>query len=103
MASVESDEAVLMIREGLWRIEGIHNFMRLTGVVMERVICLPCQDGRPQLDDLNEYCWRTVWRYLLLEDVCCSGRLKTSRTGCSPTKDAASVISVLRSSAGAFQ
>lgn len=30
VASVESNEAVLMIREGLWRIKGIHDFLRLT-------------------------------------------------------------------------
>ncbi|KAH7969521.1 hypothetical protein HPB52_019238 [Rhipicephalus sanguineus] len=33
------------------------------------VECHPRDDGRMQLDDLNEDCWRMVRRHLMLDDV----------------------------------
>ncbi|XP_077527940.1 uncharacterized protein LOC144139484 [Haemaphysalis longicornis] len=73
VATVESAHAASMIRRAFRSIESLDGFMRLSGVVKERVVCLPSSDGRPQLDDLNEYCWRRVRRYLHLGDVHYSG------------------------------
>ncbi|XP_077528313.1 uncharacterized protein LOC144139971 [Haemaphysalis longicornis] len=73
VASVDSDEAASMIRRALRSIEDLHAFMVLSGVVRERVVCLPRHDGRTQLDDLNEHCWARVRQYLLVEHVRYSG------------------------------
>ncbi|KAH9365001.1 hypothetical protein HPB48_022629 [Haemaphysalis longicornis] len=73
VASVDSDEAASMIRRALRSIEDLHAFMALSGVVRERVVCLPRHDGRTQLDDLNEHCWARVRQYLLVEHVRYSG------------------------------
>ncbi|KAH6942280.1 hypothetical protein HPB50_002943 [Hyalomma asiaticum] len=62
-------DASAVIRRGLRSMEGLDDFMRLAGVVQDSVVCNPCQDGRPQLDTLNDDCWRMVRRYLMLDDV----------------------------------
>ncbi|XP_050032738.1 uncharacterized protein [Dermacentor andersoni] len=67
--SVDEPEAADMVRQNARRIEGLHDFMRLAGVVKEQVTCLPRQDGRMQLDGLNQDCWARVRRYLELDDV----------------------------------
>ncbi|XP_075559506.1 uncharacterized protein LOC142591016 [Dermacentor variabilis] len=67
--SVDKAEADDMVRQNFRCIEGLHDFMRLAGVVKEQVTCLPRQDGRMQLDGLNEDCWAGVRRYLELDDV----------------------------------
>ncbi|XP_070379004.1 uncharacterized protein [Dermacentor albipictus] len=67
--SADEDEAAHMVRRGFRSIEGLHEFMRLAGVVKQRVTCQPREDGRAQLDDLNSECWCHVRRYLLLDDV----------------------------------
>ncbi|KAH6927744.1 hypothetical protein HPB50_007715 [Hyalomma asiaticum] len=67
--SLSVGQATSMVRQGLRPIEGLHDFMRLAGVVRDRVVCEPRHDGRPQLDTINEYCWRLVRRYLVLDDV----------------------------------
>ncbi|XP_075558176.1 uncharacterized protein LOC142590166 [Dermacentor variabilis] len=67
--SIGEDEAALMVRRGFRSIEGLHEFMRLAGVVKQRVTCQPREDGRTQLDDLNSECWCHVRRYLQLDDV----------------------------------
>ncbi|KAL3192593.1 hypothetical protein MRX96_059007 [Rhipicephalus microplus] len=51
------------------RVRSMDGFMRAVGVVKERVICHPAEDGRMQLDDLNEDCWSHVRRYLVTDDV----------------------------------
>ncbi|KAH7949774.1 hypothetical protein HPB49_015221 [Dermacentor silvarum] len=66
VAEVAEVTAVTAIRT----FEGLHDFMRLAGVVRERVTCHPRGDGSTQLDDLNDYCWRSVRRYVSLDDVC---------------------------------
>ncbi|KAH7950488.1 hypothetical protein HPB49_024565 [Dermacentor silvarum] len=67
--SIDKVEAARVVRQK-WRcIEGLHDFMRLAGVVKEQVTCLPRQDGRTQLDGLNQDCWAHVRRYLELDDV----------------------------------
>ncbi|KAH7943900.1 hypothetical protein HPB52_012668 [Rhipicephalus sanguineus] len=65
-----ADEFASMIRSRLRSVEGLHDFMRLTGVVKEHVTCARPVDGRGvQLQDLNAYCWRIVRRYLSFDDV----------------------------------
>ncbi|KAH7944125.1 hypothetical protein HPB52_016341 [Rhipicephalus sanguineus] len=62
-----------MIRSRLSSVEGLHDFMRLTGVVKECVTCAPPVDGcGMQLQDLEDDCWRLVRRYLSFDDVKCS-------------------------------
>ncbi|XP_075559821.1 uncharacterized protein LOC142591380 [Dermacentor variabilis] len=67
--SVDEPEADDMVRQHFRCIEGLHDFMRLAGVVKEQVTCLPRQDGRMQLDGLNEDCWARVRRHLELDDL----------------------------------
>ncbi|XP_075558174.1 uncharacterized protein LOC142590165 isoform X2 [Dermacentor variabilis] len=67
--SIDEDEAARMVRQRFRSIEGLHEFMRLAGVVKQRVTCRPREDGRAQLDDLNSECWCHVRRYLQLDDV----------------------------------
>ncbi|KAL1483072.1 hypothetical protein MTO96_002142 [Rhipicephalus appendiculatus] len=59
-----------MIRSRLSSVEGLHDFMRLTGVVKECVTCVPPVDGcSVQLQDINNDCWLLVRRYLNFDDV----------------------------------
>ncbi|KAH7942652.1 hypothetical protein HPB51_028665 [Rhipicephalus microplus] len=67
--SLSVAEVTSIVRRGLRSIEGLHDFMRLAGVVQDSVMCEPRQDGRPQLHTLNEDCWRIVRRFLVLDDV----------------------------------
>ncbi|KAH7950490.1 hypothetical protein HPB49_024567 [Dermacentor silvarum] len=70
--SIGQVEAADMVQRRFRSIEGLHEFMRLAGVVKGRVTCLPRENGRAQLDDLNDYCWAHVRRYLELDDVSAS-------------------------------
>ncbi|KAH7949386.1 hypothetical protein HPB49_009285 [Dermacentor silvarum] len=70
VTAVSEAEATDTIRAAIRTFEGLHDFMRLAGVVRERVTCHPRGDGSTQLDDLNDYCWRSVRRYVSLDDVC---------------------------------
>ncbi|KAL1474000.1 hypothetical protein MTO96_038308, partial [Rhipicephalus appendiculatus] len=56
-----------MVRSRLRSVDGLHDFMRLTGVVKKRVVCAPSVDM--QLHDLNTDCWRVVRQYLSFDDV----------------------------------
>ncbi|KAH6939960.1 hypothetical protein HPB50_022990 [Hyalomma asiaticum] len=67
--SLSMTEATSMVRSALRSIEGLHDFMRITNVVKDSVVCKPRPDGRLQLDALNEDCWRLVRRYLAVDDV----------------------------------
>lgn len=67
--AVSETEAAEMAKKGLRRIEDLHGFMQIAGVVRERVVCHPSKDGSKQLDSLHEYCWRKVRSYLMIEDV----------------------------------
>ncbi|KAL1478559.1 hypothetical protein MTO96_034992 [Rhipicephalus appendiculatus] len=51
------------------RTASLDAYMRITGVVKDRVVCHPRDDGRTQLDDLSEDGWQMVRRFLLLDDV----------------------------------
>ncbi|KAH7944348.1 hypothetical protein HPB52_018583 [Rhipicephalus sanguineus] len=67
--AISEADAVVAVRQHFRSIEGMHEFMRLAGVVKVHVTCLPRDDGRPQLNALDEYCWAHVRRYLQLDDV----------------------------------
>ncbi|XP_077549382.1 uncharacterized protein LOC144162639 [Haemaphysalis longicornis] len=69
LEKVDEARAASMIRDGLRSIEGMDDFMRFAGVVKECVSCHPREDGRAQLDALNEYCWSAVRHYLKLYDI----------------------------------
>ncbi|KAH9375853.1 hypothetical protein HPB48_014555 [Haemaphysalis longicornis] len=66
---VDQAQAAAMVRDGLRSMEGLHQFMRLAGVVRKQVSCHAREDGRTQLDALNEDCWIAVRRYLKLHDI----------------------------------
>ncbi|XP_070396636.1 uncharacterized protein [Dermacentor albipictus] len=68
-AHIDQSEIVGLMRERLKRTETLDGFMQAAGVVRERVVCHPPDDGRMQLDDLIEDCWRHVRRYLVTDDV----------------------------------
>lgn len=69
MVSASEPYAAALLREGLKSLEGLHDFMRLAGVVKERVMCESSAERRLQLDDLDEQCWSRVRRYLTLGDI----------------------------------
>ncbi|KAL1421594.1 hypothetical protein MTO96_023028 [Rhipicephalus appendiculatus] len=68
-AKLDQAELAVLVRDRLREIRSIDGFMRIAGVVKERVICHSTDDGRAQLDDLNENCWSHVLRYLSTDDV----------------------------------
>ncbi|KAH7949336.1 hypothetical protein HPB49_007808 [Dermacentor silvarum] len=67
--SLSVAEASAMVRRNFRKAEGLHDFMRLAGVVKERVECNSRAGARLQLDDLDEYCWRKVRSYLMIDDI----------------------------------
>ncbi|XP_037571961.1 uncharacterized protein LOC119454018 [Dermacentor silvarum] len=64
-------EAVALIRGAVRRLclADVHEFMRLTGVVQERVVCHAREDGATQFDKLSHDCWLHIRRYLTVADV----------------------------------
>ncbi|KAL1466744.1 hypothetical protein MTO96_026451 [Rhipicephalus appendiculatus] len=65
----EATKKIAGVMQHLRRMD-MHEFMRMTGVVELRVACDHREeDGRTQLDKLNEYCWKHVRQYLKLMDV----------------------------------
>ncbi|KAH7947706.1 hypothetical protein HPB52_015225 [Rhipicephalus sanguineus] len=59
-----------MVRSRLCSVDELHDFMRLSGVVKERVTCVPpIGDSSKQLADLHIDCWRVLRRYLSFDDV----------------------------------
>ncbi|XP_070379920.1 uncharacterized protein [Dermacentor albipictus] len=67
----EKAEAVSKIEKArqLLRNADLHTYMKLAGVVQERVECEVQEDGSKQLDQLNEYCVLHILRYLKIADV----------------------------------
>ncbi|XP_075738526.1 uncharacterized protein LOC119166698 isoform X1 [Rhipicephalus microplus] len=76
--AVSEADAVVAVRQGYRSIEGMHEFMRLAGVVMAHVTCQPRDDGHAQLDALDEQCWAHVRWYLQLDDVAWPCRSSTN-------------------------
>lgn len=68
-AKLGHEELMLLVRDRLESTQTMDGFMQVVGVVKERVVCHPTGDGRTQLDDLNEDCWRFVRRYLKTDEV----------------------------------
>ncbi|XP_075726055.1 uncharacterized protein LOC142767726 [Rhipicephalus microplus] len=66
---VSVDELAAKLRPQVRALEAMHDFMRIAGVVNVRVTCHDRDDGRAQLDDLNEHCWIAIRRYLTLDDI----------------------------------
>ncbi|KAH7986076.1 hypothetical protein HPB52_025225 [Rhipicephalus sanguineus] len=67
--NINQSELVSLARDRLKGTKSLDGFMRFAGVVKEGVLCHPSDDGRMQLDDLNEDCWMHVRRYLFIDDV----------------------------------
>ncbi|KAL3203374.1 hypothetical protein MRX96_041894 [Rhipicephalus microplus] len=68
-AELDQAELAVLVRDRLSQLRSLDGFMRVAGVVKERVVCHPTDDGRMQLDDLNEDCWSHVRRYLATDDI----------------------------------
>ncbi|KAL3203372.1 hypothetical protein MRX96_041892 [Rhipicephalus microplus] len=68
-AKLDLTELGVLVRDRLRGIQSMDGFMRFVGVVKERVVCDPAEDGCMRLDDLNEDCWLHVRRYLVTDDV----------------------------------
>ncbi|KAL1442695.1 hypothetical protein MTO96_030668 [Rhipicephalus appendiculatus] len=70
---IAAEEVARMVRSRLRSVEGLNDFMRLTGVVKQHVTCAPPVDDRSvQLEVLNIHCWRLLRRYRSIDDVKCS-------------------------------
>nr|XP_054925651.1 uncharacterized protein LOC129384338 [Dermacentor andersoni] len=69
VASVSEADASAMVRRAFAHLQGLDDYMRLSGVVRERVVCYPRDDESVQLDCLNDYCWAAVRRYLFIDDI----------------------------------
>ncbi|XP_070379923.1 uncharacterized protein [Dermacentor albipictus] len=71
VTGIEKAEAVSKIEKArqLLRNADLHTYMKMTGVVQERVECEVQEDGSKQLDKLNEYCFLHILRYLKIADV----------------------------------
>ncbi|KAL3193578.1 hypothetical protein MRX96_016928 [Rhipicephalus microplus] len=67
--SISVADVVVAVNRRLRSIEGMHEFMRLAGVVKTRVTCQPRDDGCTQLNALDEQRWANVRRHLQLDDV----------------------------------
>ncbi|KAH9379737.1 hypothetical protein HPB48_019881 [Haemaphysalis longicornis] len=67
--SLPTIEAAALVRRGLQCLQSLDDFMRLAGVVKERVVCHRRDDGCLQLTDLGPDCWAVIRRYLLLCDI----------------------------------
>ncbi|KAL1482667.1 hypothetical protein MTO96_014033, partial [Rhipicephalus appendiculatus] len=69
LSSVSEAKAAMMVQEAVDTLGDLHNFMRLSGVVRERVTCGKNHEARLYLDTLGDQGWRLVRRYLTLDDV----------------------------------
>lgn len=69
LTSVDEAKAFTMIREKLRELQDIDSFMRIAGVVKRRVKCHKTRNSVLQLDDVDQYTWRSLRKYLRLADV----------------------------------
>ncbi|XP_077491212.1 uncharacterized protein LOC144101863 [Amblyomma americanum] len=67
--SVDEAGAIVMLRDTVRSLQDMHVFMRALGVVRNQVVCHPSKDGRKQLVDLNDDCWRAIRSFLDYKDV----------------------------------
>ncbi|KAH9370878.1 hypothetical protein HPB48_020717 [Haemaphysalis longicornis] len=58
-----------MISKRLEGLQNLKNFMQISGLVKQRVVCHVDSSGWLQLDDVDEYSWLSVRKYLRLADV----------------------------------
>ncbi|XP_065283995.1 uncharacterized protein [Dermacentor albipictus] len=70
-ADLTKNKAKEKISSALLRVHhcSLEEFMRIAGVVKERVECLRHPDARFQLVDINEHCWLHIRRFLKIRDV----------------------------------
>lgn len=70
-AGVSSAEAKKMISSAWLRVRrcSLEEFMRMAGVVKEKMECLGHPDARPQLSDINHDCWLNIRDFLKIADV----------------------------------
>ncbi|KAH6922100.1 hypothetical protein HPB50_009512 [Hyalomma asiaticum] len=68
-ANLDRGELSALVRDRLRSTQSLDGFMRVAGVVKDQVICHPAADGRLQVNDLNEDCWRHVRQYLMADDI----------------------------------
>lgn len=66
---ISEDEAAATACRMLGSLKGLHQFMRVAGIVKDRVECLPCPDQRTQLHDLNDHCWSLISQYVFLDQI----------------------------------
>lgn len=66
---VSEADAATMIKVSIGKLEGMETFMRMSGVVRETVSCRELEIGQLQLDDIDEYSWCAVRKYLRFKDV----------------------------------
>ncbi|KAL1467506.1 hypothetical protein MTO96_042128 [Rhipicephalus appendiculatus] len=69
LVNVSAADIGAMAHRHLRRTASLDEYMRITGVVKERFVCHPRDDGCIQLDDLGEDCWEVERRFLMLDDV----------------------------------
>ncbi|XP_077526674.1 uncharacterized protein LOC144138324 isoform X2 [Haemaphysalis longicornis] len=69
LENIHEEVAAARVQDALKSLKGMHEFMMLAQVVREWVVCEKREDGRTQLDALNDDCWSVVTRYLKLEDI----------------------------------
>lgn len=68
-ASVGENQAKEMVRRALASITSLNDYMKAASVVKGTVQCIAQQGTRMQIDQLNEYCWRNIRKYIKVSDV----------------------------------
>lgn len=69
LQTVGEQEAEHIVRNALGTVSGLDEYMRASDVVKTRVTCQSDDDHTLHLDDLDEYSWLHVRRFLRLADV----------------------------------
>ncbi|KAH9376244.1 hypothetical protein HPB48_013154 [Haemaphysalis longicornis] len=69
LQSVGEKEASQIVRNTLSALQGLDDFMGITGVVKRCVSCTNSKDHKLQLEDLDGYSWLHVRRLLRISDV----------------------------------
>lgn len=69
LTSVNEEEAMSKIKSSLKSFTEMDDFMRLAGVVKDRVVCHSRSDGQTQFIDLGRDCWLCIRQYLKMGDI----------------------------------